>query len=89
MLKERAWLSNLKTIVKSVRVKAGGVNIARRGKYSKINLKLLSLRKRLKLKIFGYRTQQYGWREHYDNFNLGNSRIAVCKRNFFNPGHLS
>ena len=48
--KERAWLSNLKTIVRSVRVKAGGVNIAKRGKYSKINLKLLSLRNKFKLK---------------------------------------
>ena len=36
-----------------------------------------------------YSTQNYGWRENYDNFNLDNSRIAVCKRTFHNPGHLS
>ena len=36
-----------------------------------------------------YSTQNYGWRENYDNFNLQNSRVAVCKRTFHNPGHLS
>ena len=34
-------------------------------------------------------TQQYGWRENFDTFSFGNNRIAICKRTFNNPGHLS
>ena len=37
-----------------------------------------------------FRTQQYGWRAPIDDFSaLGKSRVAICKKTFFDPGHLS
>uniref|UniRef100_A0A7S3SC20 Uncharacterized protein n=1 Tax=Strombidinopsis acuminata TaxID=141414 RepID=A0A7S3SC20_9SPIT len=32
--------------------------------------------------------QGLGWREPYDNLTFGNNRTAICKRSFFDPGHL-
>ena len=32
--------------------------------------------------------QQLGWREPYDNFTYGNNRSGMCKRTFFDTGHL-
>ncbi len=35
-------------------------------------------------------TQQYGWRAPIDEFsNLGQNRTGICKRTFFDFGHLS
>jgi len=35
-------------------------------------------------------TQQYGWRAPIDDFSaMGKSRVAICKKTFFDPGHLS
>ena len=33
-------------------------------------------------------SQSYGWREPFDNVQLGNARIGHCKRTFMNSGHL-
>ena len=33
-------------------------------------------------------SQVYGWREPIDNLATGFNRSAVCKRTFFDPGHL-
>ena len=36
-----------------------------------------------------FRTQNYGWREPIDCFSaMGKSRVAICKKTFFDPGHL-
>ena len=32
--------------------------------------------------------QTYGWREPIDNLNTGMARESVCKRTFWNSGHL-
>jgi len=32
--------------------------------------------------------QVYGWREPIDNMSTGFSRQAVCKRTFYDVGHL-
>lgn len=34
------------------------------------------------------RTQQYGWREPYDNLTFGYNKSGICKRTFFDGGHL-
>ena len=33
-------------------------------------------------------SQAYGWREPIDDLNTGMARAAVCKRTFWNSGHL-
>ena len=33
-------------------------------------------------------SQTLGWREPYDNLTFGNARSGMCKRTFFDPGHL-
>lgn len=32
--------------------------------------------------------QTLGWREPYDSFTHGNARSGMCKRTFFDTGHL-
>ena len=84
---------------RSASTRASGASIERREKISSKSSVQHSQRKFHNLSLIGfelieyspnyYSTQNYGWRENYDNFNLDNSRIAVCKRTFHNPGHLS
>lgn len=32
--------------------------------------------------------QTLGWREHYDTMTAGHNRSGMCKRTFYDPGHL-
>ena len=34
-------------------------------------------------------SQNYGWRHNYDNLTFGNNRSGICKRTFYDFGHLS
>lgn len=34
-------------------------------------------------------SQTYGWREPYDNLTFGHNMTGMCKRTFFDAGHLS
>ena len=33
-------------------------------------------------------SQQVGWRQNYDTFDFGYKKDGVCKKTFFNTGHL-
>jgi hypothetical protein len=88
---------------RNANTRASGANTERRGKNSRRSLgphlprkfqifipsRLLNQIQVPNLFLNYYRTQNYGWRENYDTFAHNNSRVAICKRSFFNPGHLS
>ena len=79
------------TTAKSANTSQNGVNIEKNGKLRNRGLELLLQRKWYPETDhnLSYRTQQYGWRAPIDDFSHhGKNRVAICKKTFFDPGHL-
>ena len=93
MIKQRE--RKIMTIARNANMRANGASTDKPEKLQNKNLEQLLQRKYFRITYslilrhkFVYRTQQYGWREPYDSLTFGYNKSGMCKRTFFDHGHL-